>query len=150
MRLTYETGIATLVQFMTIGLLNIANGVNSVATVCRHDSNDCIENLLVSLIFFMLITGWFGFVCLLGYLAQERRSKYFAVALIGAELMIAAVAYHNATHYTDILGLTTSLIDIAFAVWIIWLAARLALSKGKRITRSRPRQRRRPSSSSAQ
>lgn len=142
MRLTYETAIATLIQFITLGFLNFANGVNSVVTTCRHDSNDCIENLLVSVIFFMLTTMWFGFVCLLGYLAQERRSKWFALALIGAELLIAMVAYHNATHHTDILGLTTSLVDLVFAGWIILLALRVARSKGKRITRNRPRQRR--------
>jgi drug/metabolite transporter (DMT)-like permease len=143
-KLTYQTGIATLVQFITLSFLGIANGLNSIVTTCRHDSHDCINNVIVSIIFFMLTALWFAAVWILGAAAQERRSKRLALALVGAELLIAMVAYFNARHHTDALSLATSLIDLALAFWIIFLALRIIRSKGERIrTGARSRQRRR-------
>lgn len=145
MKLTYETATATLIQFIVLGLLNIANGLNSVITTCHRTGTDCVSNLLVSIIFFILVMIWFGFICFLGYMAQERRSKRFAQLLILAELMIVMVAYFNARHHTDFLSLATSLIDLVLALWIITLAFRLMRAKGKRITtvKRRSRQRKR-------
>jgi hypothetical protein len=142
MKLTYETGIATFIQFIALSFLNIANGVNSVVTTCRHESTDCVGNILVSIIFFMLVVGWFGAVWVLGYYAQERRSYRLALALIGAEGLIALIALFNAKHNTDYLSLATSLIDLVLALWIVLLAFRLMRSRGKRITaKHRPRRR---------
>ncbi|HYH36374.1 MAG TPA: hypothetical protein VD706_02645 [Candidatus Saccharimonadales bacterium] len=147
MKLTYQTGIATLIQFITLSFLGMANGMNSIVTTCRHDSGDCMNNVFVSIIFFILTALWFGTVWILGTLAQERRSKRLALLLVGAELLIAMVAYFNARHHTDILSLVTSLIDLVLALWIITLAVRLIRSKGERITSgSRRRRRRRPAS----
>jgi len=146
-KLTYQTGIATLIQFITLSFLGMANGMNSIVTTCRHDSGDCMNNVFVSIIFFILTALWFGTVWILGTLAQERRSKRLALLLVGAELLIAMVAYFNARHHTDILSLVTSLIDLVLALWIITLAVRLIRSKGERITSgSRRRRRRRPAS----
>ena len=133
MKLTYQTAVATLIQFILLSFLGIANGLNSVVTTCRHSSSDCFTNTLVSLIFFILTALWFGAVWLLGYTAQERRSHRLAQLLIVAELLIALVALFNARHHTDILSLATSLIDLCLAIWIITLAFRLMRSKGKRI-----------------
>jgi drug/metabolite transporter (DMT)-like permease len=133
-KLTYQTGIATLIQFITLSFLGIANGLNSIISTCRHDGTDCINNLIVSIIFFILTAMWFGAVWILGTIVQERRSKRLALLLIGAELLIAMVAYFNARHHTDILGLGTSLLDLALAFWIIFLASRIIRSKGERIT----------------
>jgi len=141
-KLTYETAVATVIQFIVLGLLNIANGLNSIVTTCHRTGTDCVSNLLVSIIFFILATAWFALVCFLGYMAQERRSKRFAQALIIAEVMIAMVAYFNARHHTDILGLATSVIDLALAGWIIVLAFRVMRANGKRITASGRRRRR--------
>ena len=141
-KLTHETSLATMIQFIVMGLLNIANGLNSIVTNCVEGSS-CVSNLFGSVIYFMLITGWFGFIVLLGYMAHERRSKRFAQALIAAEGMVALIAYFNARHYPDHLGLITSLVDLVLALWIITLAFRLMRSGGKRITKQRPRQRRR-------
>ncbi len=145
MKLTYQTGIATMIQFILLSFLGIANGANSVVTTCRHDSTDCISNLIVSIIFFILTALWFGAVWVLGAMTQESRNKRLALLLIGAEGMIALIASFNAKHHTDILGLATSLLDLALAVWIIVLAWRLMRSEGQRITsggRRRKRQRR--------
>jgi hypothetical protein len=48
--------------------------------------------------------------------------------------MILIISLFNAKHYPNILGLITSLVDAAFAIWIIWLAFRLTRAKGGRIT----------------
>jgi len=143
MKLTYQTGIATFIQFVSLSLLNIANGANSVVATCRHDSTNCISNLIVSLIFFMLTVAWFAAVWLLGYTAQDRRSKRLAQLLIAAEGFIALIALFNAKHHTDLIGLGTSLIDLALALWIIVLAFRLMRAGSNRVVaRQRVRRRR--------
>ena len=146
MRFRYETGIITLVQFILLSLLGIANGLNSIVTTCHNTGRDCISNLIVSLIFFIITTAWFAFIWILGYTAQERRSKRLAQVLIAAEAMIALIAYFNARHHTDWLSLGTSIIDLILAVWVITLAVRLMRSGGGRVVapQHRGRRRRRP------
>jgi hypothetical protein len=146
MKLTYETSTATLIQFIVLGLLNIANGLDSIVTTCHHAGGDCVGNVFSSLIFYIFITGWFGVVFVLGYLAQERRSKRLAQLLIAAEALISLVALFNIKlnlrYHNGFLSLFTSLIDLALAIWIITLAYRLMRAGGKRITaRHRPRHR---------
>lgn len=144
MRFKYETGIITFVQFVVLSLLGIANGLNSVVSTCHNSSPDCVSNLLVSLIFFLLTTAWFAIVWVLGWAAQDRRSRGLAQLLICAEALIALIALFNAKHHTDILSLLTSLIDLFLAIWVITLAFRLMRAKGGRVvTRQRPRERRR-------
>ncbi len=146
-KLTYQTGIATLVQFITLSLFGFANGLDSVISTCHSTKGDCVINLLVSLVFLILTMLWFGFVWVLGVTAQDRRSRRLAQALIAAEAAIALVAAFNARHHTDILSLVTSLLDFVLAIWIISLAYRLIRSGGARIvTKQRPRQRQLPKS----
>jgi purine-cytosine permease-like protein len=141
-KLRYETGIATLIQFITLSLLGIGNGANSIVTTCRHDGTDCISNTIVSLIFFILTVGFFAAIWIIGAIAQEKRSKRFAQLLIAAEAFIALIAAFNARHHTDFLSLLTSLVDLALALWIIILAFRLMRSHGGRVvSRQRPRHR---------
>jgi hypothetical protein len=144
MKLTYETGTATLIQFIVLSFFNIVNGTNSVVTTCHRDSDGCISNLLVSIIFYILVVSWFGCVWILGYLAQERRSKRLAQLLICAELLIALVALFNTKHHADFISFTTSVIDMVLAIWIITLAFRLMRAGGGRVVgrgRQRPRRR---------
>lgn len=143
MKLRYQTGIATMIQFITLSFLGLANGANSVVTTCRHDSTDCVSNLIVSIIFFMLTALWFGAVWVLGAMAQETRNKRLALLLIAAEGFIALIASFNAKHHTDLLGLATSMVDLALAAWVMLLAWRLMRSEGKRITAGGGRRRRR-------
>jgi len=146
MKLKYQTAIATLIQFVTLTLLNVATGTVSVISTCHDGNGDCVSNLLVSLIFFLLVALWFGFVWVLGYTAQERRSKRLAQILILAEALIALVALFNVKHHTDPLSLITSVIDLGLSIWVVTLAYRLIKAGGSRIvTKQRPR--RRPGSS---
>lgn len=148
MRFRYELGIVTLIQFILLSLLGIANGLNSIVTTCHNTGRDCISNLIVSLIFFIITVAWFAFIWILGYTAQERRSKRLAQLLIAAEALIALVALFNAKHHTDWLSLMTSVIDLVLAVWVIWLAFRLIRAGGGRTVARQPgRRRRRPTTS---
>jgi purine-cytosine permease-like protein len=141
MKLTYETGVATMVQFSVMSLLGIANGFNSVVTECRANSSECIGDIILALLFWMLTVGWFAVICFIGFSAQERRSNLLAKLLIAAELLIIMVALVNAKGHTDALSLVTSVTDIVLAIWVISLAFRLMRSKGKRITSRRRRRR---------
>ncbi len=141
MKITYQTSIATFIQFIILSLLGIANGANSVVTTCRHDSTNCVSNLIVSLIFFILTALWFGAIWILGSIAQERRSRRLAQLLIAAEAGIALVAYFNAKHHNNILDLTTSVLDLGLAVWVILLSYRLMrLGGGRAVVRRRRKQ----------
>jgi len=148
MRLKYETGVATLIQFVVLVFLNIGTGVTSAATTCRSDSTNCVSNLLVSLIIFLSISVWFGAIWILGYAAQDRRSKGLARVLIVVEAFTALLAfgftYFNvkAIRNTPILSLITGLIALILALWIIILAYRLSQADGGRImAKNRGRQR---------
>lgn len=128
----YQVAVITLVQFITLSLLGIANGLNSIITTCvKHD--ECISNAIVSTIFFLLTAAWFAFVWVLAYTAQERRTKKLVAALICAQGLIALIALFNAKHHTDLLGLVTSVIDLFLALWIIILAVRLGKAGGGRV-----------------
>jgi len=69
-----------------------------------------------------------------GYAAQDRRSRRIAQLLIGLEGLTGLVALFDAKHFPTVLGLITSLIDLCFAAWVILLAWRLMRAKGGRIT----------------
>jgi hypothetical protein len=141
MKLTYQTSIATLIQFITLVVLNIGTGAVSVVTSCSGKGGNCVSNLLVSLLFFLLICVWFGAIWILGYLAQDRRNKRLAQLLIIAEVCIAAVALFNIKHHSNLLSLGTSIIDFGLCVWVITLAYRLMKSGGGRIvTKHHPKQ----------
>jgi hypothetical protein len=137
MLLKYQTGIATLVQFITLSFLGIANALNDTVVECRRDNGDCLGGLLLSTMFFILTALWFGFIWVLGYAAQERRSRRLAQLLIAAEVGVAMIAYFNATHYTNALGLATSVTDLVLAIWIIFLAFRLIRAGENRVVRRR-------------
>lgn len=143
MKLKYETAIATLVQFITLTLLGIPNALVSIVTTCHRDGSNCVSNTITSLLFFLLTAVWFGALWVLGYSAQERRSRLLAWLLIGAELVVIMVAFGiNFRHDSNFLSLGTSILDILLALWTILLAFRLSRSKGGRIVKStRNRQR---------
>ena len=142
MKLTYQTAIGTLIQFVSLSFLTFLNEANSVVTTCHSNGSDCSSNLISSLLFFVVAASWFGAVWLLGAAAQESRSRRLAQLLILTELLIAVIALFNAKHHTDILSLFTSLVDILLAIWIISLAFRLMRAGGSRIVnRQRPRSR---------
>ena len=131
MKLKFSTAVATLVQFILLSFLGIANALNSMVATCRHDSPNCADNILVSIVFWIFTAAWFGAIWILGVSAQERHSKRLAQLLIAVELFVGLIALFNARHHTDLLGLSTSIIDLILVVWVISSAIRLLRSSGK-------------------
>jgi hypothetical protein len=133
MRLRYETGTATLIQFAVVTILGFINQIVSIISTCVKHDGDCVSNSLVSLILVILIAIWLGFISALGYAAQDKRSKRLAQFLIGAEGLNVMISLFNAKHFPNTLGLITSVIDCALAAWVIILAWRLMRADGGRI-----------------
>jgi hypothetical protein len=148
MKLTYETGTATLIQFIVLSLLNIAATLTSIVTTCHHQGANCVGNLLSSIVFYILVVVWFGTVTILGFAAQQKRSRRLAQLLIAAEGLIGLVALFNlklGLHYHNgYLSLITSAADLLLSVWIITLAFRLMKAGGGRVVVSRARRRPKP------
>lgn len=133
MRLRYRTGIATFIQFIVMSLLTIVNGIESVVTTCDLKSGSCLSNALASTVFFVIVSLWFASIWILGYFAQDQRSKRLAYLLIAVELGVIAIAAFNVQNHTTVLSTATSLIDIGLAIWVIILAFKLSRARGGRI-----------------
>lgn len=145
MRFKYEIGAVTLVQFIVLSLLSLANSLNSIISTCVRASGQCIENMIPSILLFILIAVWFAFIWVLGYTVQERRSRKLALLLAGAEFFVAIVALFSVKHHSDWLSLVTSAIDLALAVIVVLLALRIVRAGDSRVVaRQRGRRRRRP------
>jgi hypothetical protein len=136
MKIRYQTGIVTLIQFIVGATLGFANDVVSSVVGCTGHGTDCVSNTLVSLVLIILTAIWFAFVAALGYAAQDRRNRRLARFLILAECAIAIVALFDAVHFPNILSLITSLADLGLALWALLLAYRLSRANGGRITSS--------------
>jgi len=146
MKLTYETGIATLIQFLALSFLTLASQLVSVVSTCHKDGSNCVSNLLTSTILYIVVAVVFGSIWLIGYLTQSRRSKWLAQLLICIEGLVALVALFSIKlslhHHKNIFGLLAGLSVFILAVWIITLAYRLMRAGGGRVVaRQRPRQR---------
>jgi hypothetical protein len=144
MKLRYETGVAAMIQFLVMALLNFIGSIVSAISGC-HDATttyDCVSGVGIDLLYVIILVFWFGFIWVLAYAAQDKRSHRLARFLMGAEFMVLIVALFNAKHYPNLLGLITSLLDAAFAIWVIFLAFRLSHAKGGRIATATARPRR--------
>ncbi len=137
MRLKYEIGLVVLVQFIIMSLLSLANSLNSIVVTCVKESGTCIENMIPSIILFILIAVWFGFIWILGYTVQERRGRKLTAGLIAAEGITALVALFSVKHHVDALSLVTSLVDLVLSTWVILLALRIFLAGEKRVVSHR-------------
>lgn len=150
MRWKSEIGIITFIQFISLALLSLANALNSIISTCVSSSGQCIENMIPSIILFILISVWFAYIWILGYTVQERRTRKLTALLIGSEFAVAMVALFSVKHHNDWLSLWTSIIDLVLAIWVMLLAARVFLAGGGRVVsrhhvgRGRARRRRPP------
>lgn len=146
MKLKYQTGVAAFVQFIVGTALGFANETYSSISVCiQHNHSSCVTNSFANIILAILTACWFGFVAILGYAAQDRRSRRLARFLMLAEAAVILVALFDITHFPDYLGLVTSIIDLAIALWVMLLAFRISHAKGGRVvasTKTRSRRRR--------
>ena len=142
MHLRYETGIGTLVQFIATTSLSFISTMVSIIGGCTGGFGaSCVSNALVSLILLILIILALGFLLVLGYAAQERRSSRLAKLLIGAEILAAVIYLYDTQHALSILERLTNLASCLLAIWVIVLAWRLSQAKGGRIVKVRARRR---------
>jgi hypothetical protein len=145
MAIKYQTGVSTLIQFVSVTFLNIISLFASSIGSCVKRPSDCVGDITLNLLYFLVLSAWFAFIWVLGYAAQDRRSKRLAQLLIAAEAIIFLAALLDIKHHNDILGLITSLVDASLAAWTIVLAYRLMRAGGGRVT---TRARRRPTKTS--
>jgi len=139
MKLTYQTGIAALIQLGVMTALNILNGLVSSVQQCTNNSGDCVSNIIVSMLYFMVLTIWIAAVWICASAAQTQRSRKLALTLMLAEFLIFAVATFDAKHnmHNSVLGFITSIIDAVLAVWVFLLASRIFIHGAARVTRKR-------------
>jgi hypothetical protein len=140
-KLSHETGITTFAQLVTIVPLAFLNGLFVMGKSCfGDDSSSCAINSLFSMFSVLFLAGWFGFLCMLGYATQEKRSQLFARLLILGELAVVAIALFVLQNPGSILDTLSGLLAIGLAGWTILLAIRIHQAKGRRIV-ARPRRR---------
>ena len=148
MRLSYETATATIIQFIVIAVLNIADALQSVIPTCIHSGNECVSNLLSSVIYYILIIICYGAILAVGISAQEKRSKRLGQLLIIFEAIVFVVAAYgiklDLTNHNAVLSLVTDVANVVLALWVGRLAIALVMSDGRRVVRRRPRQRHSP------
>lgn len=142
MTLRYETGIATFIQFILASLFILVTQIGSSVVTCFKDSANCVGNLFPSIIFFILIAVIFGVIWLIGFAAQDRRSKRLAQLLIlieGAFALLALLSIKLNASSRSLLGLIGSFSMLVLSVWIISLAGRLRRAgQGRVVGRRRP------------
>lgn len=145
MKLTYQTGIGTMIQFIVLSFLTLGSQVVSVVTTCNKDGGNCIGNLITSTIFYILVAVVFGTIWLIGLGAQTRRSRRMAQLLICIEGFIALVALFSvklSLHGKNLFGLLASLGIFLLAFWIVTLAYRLMKAGSNRAVSGQRRRRR--------
>jgi hypothetical protein len=149
MKLTRETGTATLIQFIVIALLNILTALSSILSTCFHPGGDCLNNIFSSVVYYIFIVIWFAALMVLGYAVQDKRSKRLAFVLICAEGLVVLVAAYSVkldiSYHNGVLGLITSAADVIMSGWVVVLTYRVWKAGGRRVVAShRARARRRP------
>ncbi len=143
MKLRYETGTATLTQLIVMLLLNFITNIDSTVTGCIH-KDGCVSGIVINFTFVLVLAGWLMGLSGLGYMAQEKRSRRLATLLIAGEVLVVIVTLFNIRHYPNKLGLITSIVDCALAIWVITLAYHLRQTKESIVTAprgDRPRRR---------
>jgi hypothetical protein len=134
LKLRYETGIATTIQFIAITALNFINGISGTINQCTTSNNSCVSDIITNLIFFILITIMFGALWLIGFAAQDRRSRLIAKILIAGELFLCLIGLFDIKHHNgSTIGDIISVVEIVSSIWISWLAFRLMQAKGGRV-----------------
>jgi hypothetical protein len=148
MKFKYETGIMTFVQFIVSSLFVLVTQFGSTTISCFKHGNECVSNIITSLLFFIVVSVTFGIIWLIGFAAQDRRSRRLAQLLICVEGMVGLIALFSVKlnlHTHNFFGLIGSLGLSAMALLIVRLAWRLMKGGGGRIvSKQRPRQRHRP------
>lgn len=150
MSIKYQTGVSTLTQFIAMVALNLISTLIITVHGCFKSPGECVGDTTLNLLFLLVLAAWFAFLWVLGYAAQDRRSKNLAIVLIIAEAVVAGAALLDLRHAPNPYSFITSLLDAALAIWTIALAYRLIKAGQARVVAVRPRTRKRRSSTPAE
>ena len=143
MRVRYETGVATLVQFAIGTILAILSGGASAIGGCIHQSGvDCATNTFVTLLLIILTAAILAALAIFGYTVQARRSPKLAYILIAVEVGAAVIYLFDAKQSPALIDRATNFLSFLVAAGVIWIAWQLARAKGGRIVKPQPRHRR--------
>jgi len=132
MTLRYQTGVATITQLIIMLVLNFITQTQAAVQACV-DHTGCVSGIVINALFVIVLAIWLLFLSALGYMAQDKRSRRFATALIACEGLVVIVTFFNMRHFPNKLGLITSIVDCALAIWVIVLAWRIRQAGGGRI-----------------
>lgn len=134
MKLRYNTGQATIVQFIAVMLLGfVSSTISLFQAVDSEGSGSFATNLLLTVFILILQAVWLGFICVVGFAAQDKRNRSLALLLIGLEGINLVVAFMNIRHPGNPVAFLASLTHILIALYIIWLAYEIYRARGKRI-----------------
>jgi hypothetical protein len=133
MKLRYETGTATLIQFAVITIVALLTQIRGVIESCLKNGSECVSDSVISILYVIILAMWLGFVSVIGYAAEDRRSKRLAQLLLVLQVMILGPILMNIRGSHNLFDRFGSLIDLAVCVWVIILAWRLMASNGGRI-----------------
>src|SRR5579862_1686611 len=141
MTLTHQTSVATFIQFVIVSLFTIVTQLVTTVNGCRKESvSNCLGDLTVAIIFYIFVAVVFGAVWLIGYMAQDKRSKRWTQLLLCVEGFFALLALFSIklnTSSRSFLGSIASFVMLLLSVWIISLALRLLKAGNQRVTRRR-------------
>lgn len=152
MKLRYNTGQATVLQFIVVMLFGfVTNTISIIQAMGREESGSFATNLLLTVVILIFQAVWLGFICVVGFAAQDKRNRSLALLLIALEAASFVVALFNLRHPGNAVAFVASLSHMIIAAYVAWLAFEIYRARGKRIvsrTRSSsataPRPRRRP------
>lgn len=132
-KLRYQTGIATTIQFIALTILYFLHGLSSSVSTCIKGGN-CVSNIILSILFFIFVTIGFGVLWMMGFAAQQKRSSLISKILILTELVVLLVGLFDYMHQPlSIINTPINIVEIITAIWIIFLAIRLMRAKGGRV-----------------
>lgn len=138
MRLTYQTGIGTLIQFLVLTFLNIPNSIVGIVQGCKI--GNCETNAVATIVFFLLLVVWFAFLWIIGTIAQQKRSRRLTVFLAGSEFVTLAIAaYLDLDHKTNLLQTITGIIYVVIGLLVIYLCFNLFVAGKGRMVKGRVR-----------
>lgn len=134
MKLRYNTGQATIVQFIVVMLFGfITNAISLIQAAGREESGSFATNLLLSVVILIFQAVWLGFVCVVGFAAQDKRNRSVALLLIALEAASFTVALFNLSHPGNPVAFIASLTHMIIAAYVAWLAFEIYRARGKRI-----------------
>ncbi len=138
MRIRYETTNATFAQFIVGVGLSFISGVASIIGGCHQTAGaDCVSNAFVSLILIILTVAAYGFLLGLGFVAQERRSRRLALALIGCEAFAMLIFLFDARQSPALVDKATNALSFIIAAWVAYVAWNLSRAHGGRLVKRR-------------